>query len=444
MKPKTSAPIARVPASTEHPTWLLEEPKPQPESRMFNGKLYVGWHGRANLLDLEGWVDNPRLDIPVEKWKEKHAGRMPDNQALLGIMLEHSVDVKIEDEGEEDSVDGRRSRRNKLLELAQSISLNEVRVPLILTYDGRILDGNRRYFASLYLYTELIDDEDERERYETLPVWVLPKLIKKADEDRILTELNSINDCQVRWPYSVLAKRIYEDYTKGMDYDALAKKYHSYAKDRLKNIVEASKVANEFIAHHDGSLEAKDIAYRKLIWFDELKRSNRVAMESDEFREGIFDAILSDNPPFTSHKDFLRLGDIFNNLEAWTCLTENGGKGALKQARFIVDRERYEGRADAQSQMSRVNNLLKGIAAGPGFGLVDGEVLSTFHELATQVPNPGMDAEAKMMLAMELMNSLTSKEMPQLSEEFLSEIATVLERVRNQVKAHRIKTQRKR
>lgn len=434
--PTITVPIIKIPTSTQAPEWMLTEPEPQQESRMFNGRMYVGWHGKVNLIDLEGWIDNPRLDIPVEKWKEKHAGRVPDNEALLGIMLEHSVDVKVEDEDEDDDADGRRSRRNKLLELAQSISLNEVRTPLILTYDKRILDGNRRYFAALYLYQ--LTDEDERERYETLPVWVLPKSIRKADEDRILTELNSINDCQVRWPYSVLAKRIYEDYTnKGMDYDALAIKYHGYTKNRLKNIVEATKVANEFISHHDDSLEAKDIAYRKLIWFDELKRSNRAAMENDEFREGIFDAILSDNPPFTSHKDFLRLGDIFNNLEAWQCLTENGGKAALKQARFIVERERYEGRADAQSQMNRVNNLLKGIATGPGFGLVEGEVLSTFHELATQVPNPGMDAEAKMKLAMELMNSLTSKEMPRLSEDFLIEITAVLERVRNQVKAHR-------
>jgi len=429
--------IIKARPSKEFPKWMLPDPEPVPEERMFNGKPYSGWYGRAHLLDLEGWIDNPRLDIPVEKWKEKHAGRLPDNEALLEIMLEHSVDVKVEEEDEEDDADGRRSRRNKLLELAQSISLNEVRTPLILTYDKRILDGNRRYFATLYLY-QLTDDEDARERFETIPVWVLPKLIKKIDEDRILTELNSINDCQVRWPYSVLAKRIYEDYTqRGMDYDALAKKYHSYTKSRLKNIVEATKVANEFITHHDDSLEAKDIAYRKLIWFDELKRSNRVAMENDEFREGIFDAILADNPPFSSHKDFLRLGDIFNNLEAWKCLTENGGKTALKQARFIVERERFEGKADAQSQMNRVNSLLQGVTNGPGFGLIDGEVLTTFHELATHVPNPGMDAQAKMSLAMELMNSLTSKELPRLSEEFLGEITAVLERVRNQVKAHR-------
>ena len=420
------------------PRWLLSSPKPKPESRMFNAKPFVGWIGRTSINTLVGWVDNPRIDIPVENWKDEHAGREPDNDELLDIMLDISVSDRPDDEEEdEEGIDSRRSRRNKLLELAESIRLNGIKVPLVVTYDKRIIDGNRRYFATLYLYSQS-DDEDERERYSWLPVWVLPKGIRKNDEDRILTELNSINDCYVKWPYSVIAKRVYQDYKDGLSIEDLARKYHDWTKSRISTVIEACKVAEEFIEHHDDSIDARDLAYRKLIWFDELRRSNRRMMEKEPFRNAVYDLILAPNSPFSSHRDFRRLEEIFNNQEAWKALT-SGGREGIRQAQFIIDRDRFEKKGDVQSRINRINSMLKEIANGPGFGSVEPDVLAQFHELADRVPGISMEVEDKTKRAMQLLDGLTSKEVAQLPRPFLKRITSVLERVRKQAESYRDK-----
>jgi hypothetical protein len=309
-------------------------------------------------------------------------------------------------------------------------------MPLIVTSDKRILDGNRRYFACLYLYRS-IEDKDEREVLESVPVWVLPTGISSDDEERILTELNSINDCYEKWPYSVVARRVYRDFLAGMTVEALRRKYHDWTEGRLNTVIEASKTAQEFIEYHGDLAEAKDKAYRKLIWFDELRRSNRNALNKESFRSTIFDLILSPSSPFTSSADFKRLGEIYDNPEAWEVLTTRGGKEALKQALFIVDRERYEGKGDAQSKLKRVNRLLAEILKGPGFGLVDPELLASFHELAEQVPGVPMDAASRAEHLTEMLNGLTSREIAQLPKGVLKKLDAVLTRVQKQAAAHR-------
>lgn len=420
------------------PKWLLGDPEIGIEPRKFNTKVIHGWRGKAPIDELEGWVDNPRIDIPVENWKEEHAGRDPSNEELLDIMMEVSEGRRAGNEEKDEEADTRRSRRNQLLQLAENIRLNGIRIPLVVTYDKRILDGNRRYFANLYLYNST-DDEDERELYSELPVWTLPKGIKKKDEDRILTELNSINDCYVQWPYSVVAKRIYQDHKDGMSIDELARKYHDYTKTRIRNVIEASKASREFLEHHDDDVYAREIAYEKLIWFDELQRSNSNAMGEEGFRTTIYDRILDDRSPFSSHRDFKRLGEIYNNSEAWKALVNGDGKDALRQALYIVDRDRYEEKGDAQSKMARVNGILEALTAGPGFLQVQADTLADFHAAASRVPNPTMDVLAKMEMVTDVLNSLTSKEMAQLTAPFLRKLASVLERVKKQAESYREK-----
>lgn len=415
-----------------YPKWMLSDPDPRPEPRKFNMREFIGWEGRVTWTELEGWTDNPRLDMPVERFKEENAGRGPTNDELLEIMIDNSVGDRPDDEdGNDDEIDSRRSRKNKLLELAESIKLNGVRVPLIVTHDKRILDGNRRYFATLYLY-KTTDDKDEREKYSTLPVWVLPKGTPPEDENRVLTELNSINDCYVRWPYSVVARRIFQDYKNGATVDDLQRKYHDWSKSRITTVIEAYKVAAEFIEHHDDSIEARDLVYRKLIWFDELRRSNNRAMAKVDFRNAIYDLILQANSPFTSARDFKRLGEIYENPEAWETLTTHQGKESLRQAHFVLDRDRYEGKSNAESRMSRVNSLLKGIIDGPGFGLVEVGALTDFHKLAKQVPGARMDFGARAEQLIDLLDGLTSKEIAQLPASLKRKIGSSLDRVKKQ------------
>ena len=412
----------------KQPQWMLRQPKPALEARMFNSKEISGWLGRAKLDDLVGWIDNPRIDTPVENWKDEHAGRVPEDDDLMNIMLDISVEDSRDDD-DKDEGESRQSRRNKLLELAENIRLNGIRVPLVITYDKRIIDGNRRYFATRYLQDHA-ENDDERDSFSEVPVWVLPKSVSEKDVDRILTELNSINDCYVKWNYSVTAKRVYLDHMKKVSIDELARKYHDWTKQRIRNVIQAWTLANEFLDHHGDSVDARDLTYRKLIWFDELRRSNQKALEKEPFRKAIFDLMLNENCPFTSHLHFKRLGEIYRNAEAWDILTK-GGQGAVRRAQFVVDRDEFEGTGDVQSRLQRINALLKDIVGTSGIKAIDPDLLISFHGLADKVPFP-RDGARKAERMMRILDDLTSTEISRLPINISKELATALERVKKQ------------
>jgi hypothetical protein len=303
-----------------------------------------------------------------------------------------------------------------------------------LTYDKRIIDGNRRYFAMRYLYDQTQAD-DERETFSDFPVWVLPKSATKKDENRILTELNSINDCYVKWPYSVTAKRVYKDHMDGLSIDDLVRKYHDWTKNRIHNVIEAWKVADEFLDFHNESVEARDLAYRKLVWFDELRRSNKRAMEKEPFRKAIFELMLDDNCPFTSHHHFKRLDEIYSNPEAWDILTK-GGKSAVRRAQFVVDRDQFEGKGDVESRITRVNALLNEMVGTAGLKSVNPDLLIAFHLLADQVPFP-RNAPQKVERLVRILANLTSSEISRLPQPLIGQLGKALERVKKQAASYK-------
>jgi hypothetical protein len=419
---------------TTIPIWMESNPSPQLEERMFNGRKLLGYRGVALISKFQGWLDNPRTLVPVESFRQQRF-RDPNDDELLDIMLEISERDKANEENEDSEYETSK-RKNELLQLANNIRLNGIRTPLIVTFDTRILDGNRRYFASNYLLRQL--DKDESRDYQKLPVWVLLKSASREDEELILTELNSIDDCKVKWPYFVVAQRVYSDYVdRGMNIEELKQKYHDWTTSRIRTVIDASRVAHEFVEYHDDEVEAKDMAFRRLIWFDELRRSNSDAIKADEFKHTIFDLIMRSSSPFSKTKDFVGLQEIYNNPEAWEHLTTREGKEALRGARFVVERDRYEGNADAQSRVARLNSLLITLLADQQLYLVDESELAKFHELADQLPDPRRGAEANADRLIHALDELTSRVIAQLPQNVLEALGRTLSRIERQAGSFR-------
>lgn len=414
----------------EVPSFLLPEPKPRWSVRKFNRQEITTWEGVARLTDLRGWLDNPRVDVPVQEWIEEHDGRQPSDDELLEIMFESSANGD-----DEEAPARRRKRQNTLVELAKNIRINGVRVPLVVTSDRRILDGNRRYFASRLNYQQAESDE-EREAAALVPVLVLPVSAGAADEENVLVELNFVDDWREQWPYSVVARRIYRDHVhKNMSVTDLVKKYHGWTKTRIQQAIDAAEVANDFVAHHDDAGEASELAYRKLIWFDQLRRSNRKHLGKVDFRETIFDLLLADHPPFTKTKDFEKLGDVYDDNEAWDALQGPGGPKALEKALFILKQKEFEQKENSDDRLQRVNQTLRGLLQAQSFDRVERETLEQFHDLAAEVPSPGGSSGRSVDRLVTLLDNLTSREIATLSDDVRDKLSSALERVSRQAAA---------
>lgn len=91
---------------------------------------------------------------------------------------------------------------HKLQILADSIGRNGVQVPLIIRDDGKLLDGNRRYFACELLKMQHADCGMKLPEFlSKIPVLVIRKAdLKDTLELKILAEANFIPDLKIPWP----------------------------------------------------------------------------------------------------------------------------------------------------------------------------------------------------------------------------------------------------
>jgi hypothetical protein len=444
MQPEVPMPI--ISPDSEKPDFLLSIPKPQPNvEKSFNRQTLFGWQGRMRIEDLAGWLKNPRLELEVDRFREEFA-REPVNEELLNLLVEHSEPSTADDsDDDEEEEKGKAGKRNKLVLLAEDIRVNGVRTPLVVNYQRKLLDGNRRYFACYYLLKTApqgVDDPD-RGNFTTVPIWVLPSAADEQVEDLIVTELNFNDDWKVEWPYSVKARHLYRDaFEKGLSTDVLQKKYRTWSKSRIDQVLKAAQLAHEFVDHHDDTVAAREVADH-LIWFDELRRSNGTALQDDAFKTAVFDLLMTDqqgpNPRFRRASHFKRLGALYKDQEAWEKLQSHLGPGAVRQAEFVIDRKTLEDQAAAGERMHRVNQLLRGLVEKPSFGSVEPAILDEFHQLAAKVP-AGPDgagySTARMRTVVSWLATLTSKEIARLPAEVVAGLEEGLRRVSTQAHAY--------
>src|SRR5690606_2284778 len=106
---------------------LTTNPAPSIKLRRYNGRVLQVWEGRAKVSEINGWLENPRIDLAKKIYQDKAGNRVLTQDEILQLM-------KAEDDF-------------KLKELREDIQKNGLREPLTLTFNGKLLDGNRRLFA---------------------------------------------------------------------------------------------------------------------------------------------------------------------------------------------------------------------------------------------------------------------------------------------------------
>jgi len=401
--------MTSTPLEQDPPEILVPNPPPQTAMKSFHRRKIQVWDGQVRVADVHPWPDNKRTELHVEQWKAD-AGRAPDDEELYGLVTEDEM--------------------QKIKPLADNIRQNGVRVPIILAADGRLLDGNRRYFAQrMNLKRARPEEKDE---FERLPAWVLAKGTTSEDETNVITERNLVNDQRLEWPYSVQARQVFEDhYDNGMSIKDIATKYDAGA-SRIRQMIQAVELSEDFVTYHaDGDApRARRIVYENLIWFDQVRRSHaKLVNEDAEFRTALFDMVFELPPKFQQAKDFTKLGEIRANEAAWAKLTSVPGRAGFEAAQQVLAAEKADSGRDALGKLERATKLLEDAVGSQQLAAAAPADLARFHKVANRVPDGPSDAQWQLERIQKWLDDMTVEQAGQLGAKALDRLKESHERL---------------
>ena len=318
--------------SQKHPDFLLN-PSDETIQRLYHGKMIKLLQGHVRLSDVRGWADNPRLELEMRKWKSEFAGADMKQESLYDMM--------------------KKTKHVKLKELADSIRVDGVREPIVLTFGGKLIDGNRRFFASKFAY-ESESDAAQKERLEKIPAFVMLADASTEDEQQILVEENFSPSLKKDWPDYVKAGKIYEEFEKGMSKQAIALKF-GWNPTQVGGTLRTWEVINSFLSYaveaadmESGRgglgldhLEAVQIASDNYQFFNEAQKSLYAPLIKDydsDFAEMFFRLIAQGNF-FTSFHDVRCAYDGYKD-EVGRDIMERGDANGGKDIRALIQMQK--------------------------------------------------------------------------------------------------------
>lgn len=265
------------------PSFLLEVPEPRQRTRLYNGRRLQVWEGRAKMSEIMGWAENPRIDLAKRSLQQAVGARVLQQDELYDLMKK-DPDVK-------------------LAALRDDIMKNGLREPITLSFDGKLLDGNRRFFAARYILETLAATEPNRQDHETIDAYVLMEDATKDDEQRVLVEENFSPSLKIEWPDYVKASHVIKEHESGVDTADIAKKF-KWTASKVKETIRINQIINDFLVYATapedqnddlgGGLglteqEAETIAAKNYQFFNEAQKSFFEPLQTDlEFKANFF------------------------------------------------------------------------------------------------------------------------------------------------------------
>ena len=305
---------------------LLSEP--QTVQRLFHGKTITLSYGRVRLSDVQGWANNPRLELEMKKWKSDFADAPIDQNALYDMM--------------------KNTDHVRLKKLADDISANGMREPIVLTFDGDLLDGNRRFFAAKFAY-ETAKDRAKKLELETIPVFVMLKDATEQDKHHILVEENFSPSLKEEWPDYVKARFIRKELEEGHDPADVAERF-GWPRTKVMDTKKIGEITDNFIAYAMGDpesdegglgkteIEAEQIASKEYQMFNEAKKSFRVHLRDNPDFAELFYKLIAKGDVFTRWDEARYAYRGYEHADGRPIL-EEGKAGAGKRVKALIQHE---------------------------------------------------------------------------------------------------------
>lgn len=314
---------------SELPSFILQQPEPHIKQRLYNGRKLLVWEGKVKIGSIQGWVENPRIEIAKKKLVQKVGNRQLTQDEIFDLM-KTDQDVK-------------------LRELRDDIIKNGLREPLTLSFKGKLLDGNRRFFALKYALDGMPSNDPNRQDLETVSVYVLGKDSTPEDEQNVLVEENFSASLKIEWPDYVKAMHVVAASNDGLNELEIAQKF-SWSKSKIKETLRIHEIISEFITfatadvdqsdENGGGLgitehDAETVAAKNYQFFNEAQKSFFEPLKSDfDFKIQFFRWIHSGK--FSSFPEVRMAYKAWNNPEAKSVLLQPD-PSAAKAAKAILD-----------------------------------------------------------------------------------------------------------
>jgi len=313
--------------STNVPAFFVQPP--QLKQRLYNGRKLMVFEGKVKIESIQGWLDNPRIDVAKRTLQEKVGDRALTQEEIFDLMKnEPDVNLKA---------------------LRDDIIKNGLREPLTLSYQGKLLDGNRRFFAVKYALEGYPKGDPNRQDLEVVEAYVLAESATAEDEENVLVEENFSASLKIEWPDYVKARKVVKANDEGFSADEIAKKF-KWDKGKIRQTLRTYEIIQDFesfaILPPDQEddfgggpgmteQEAQVVAAKNYQFFNEAQKSFFDPLKTDiDFKIQFFKWIYEGK--FSSFPEVRVAFKAWKDPEARAAIMQ-GEPSAAKNAKAILD-----------------------------------------------------------------------------------------------------------
>lgn len=334
---------------TAKPSFILNQPEPHVKQRLYNGRKLIVWEGKVNIDSIQGWVENPRIEIAKKKLVQKVGNRHLSQDEIFDLM-KNDPEVKLKD-------------------LRDDIIKNGLREPLTLSFNGKLLDGNRRFFALRFALETMPATDPNRQDLEAVNAYILSKDSTEEDEQNVLVEENFSPSLKIEWPDYVKAMHVVAASEEGLTETEIAKKF-SWAKAKIRETLRIHEIISEFLTYATSAVDPDDesggglglseqdaetVAAKNYQFFNEAQKSFFEPLKSDfDFKIQFFKWI--------SEGKFSSFPEVRVAYKAWTspeamAAISRPHPTAAKDAKAIIDYNNRIGRSTDEA-VGRIDSFV--------------------------------------------------------------------------------------
>ena len=345
--------------SNDRPGFVIGDAGWQLETRHFNGIQIPLYRTEGDVSEIKGWVENPRIDMILNRWRNarhRSVDVSPDDDEMLDLMLDY-------DDGS-----------FAIPELGEDVKRNGVREPIIVTWDGTLIDGNRRKFAVMWALSDRGGATNEQlHLLGRTPMFVLPEGAPELHKQSIIIQENYAESLKKEWPQVVTNGRIYRRYQElsnqfphEQDLETrrrVRSEFPRFNTTEIRNRINTWLLIEEFRADYGDEDNEDDLEAKINKNFQYFRQANDTYRTKNVFSEPEFKALLFrgiQQELFPSFASVRRLEEIYPNPQATEIFL--GGEGLTGTGlRANFDRATAEARREEATRNLSVERRLEAI-----------------------------------------------------------------------------------